>query len=79
VLGEAPWHRERLGEGLKQEISEVEVRTDDHVAVVELTRDQAPAVAPLEQAVAATFDDTVELAGQAADVGEPHPERDLRA
>ena len=72
VLGEAPWHRERLGEGVEQEISEVERRADDDVAVVELPRDQAPAIPPVEQPVAATLGDTVELGGEPAEVGDPH-------
>jgi hypothetical protein len=42
------------------------------VVVVELPRDQAPAVPPVEQTVAATLDDTLQLSGQAAEVGEPH-------
>jgi hypothetical protein len=57
---------------MKQEIAEVERRTDDDVAAVQLPRDQAPAVSPVEQAVAATLGDTVELSSQSADVGEPH-------
>ena len=44
-----------------QEVSEVERRTDDDMAVVELPCDQAPTVPPIEQAVAATFGDAVEL------------------
>jgi len=72
VVGEALWHRERLGERLEQEISEVERRTDDDVAVVELPPDQAPAVPPVEQPVAAMLGDAVELSGQAAKVGDPH-------
>ena len=65
-------HRERLGERLEQEIAEVERRTDHDVAVVELPRDQPPAVSPVEQALAATLSDPVELSSQTAYVGEPH-------
>jgi len=72
VLGEAPWHRERLGERLQQEVSEVERGTYDDAAVVKLPSDQAPAVPPVEQALAASFGDAVELSGQAAEIGEPH-------
>jgi hypothetical protein len=78
AVGEAPWHRERLGERAEQEVSEVERRTDDEVAVVELPRDQAPAVPPVEQPVAAPLGDTVELAGQAAEVGDPHQRHDRK-
>jgi hypothetical protein len=42
------------------------------VAAVELPRDQAPAISPVEQAVATTLGNTVELSGQSADVGEAH-------
>jgi hypothetical protein len=47
-------------------------RSDDDVAVVELAGDEAPAVPPVEQAVAATLGDAVELSGQPAEVGETH-------
>jgi hypothetical protein len=57
---------------MEQEIAEVERRTNDDVAFVELPSDQASAVSPVEQAAAATLRDPVELSSQAADVGEPH-------
>ena len=41
------------------------------MALVELPRDQAPAVPPIEQAVPTTLGDTVELGGQAAEVRKP--------
>jgi hypothetical protein len=72
VLGEASWHRERVGERVKQEVSEVERCTDDDVAVVELSGDQASSVSLLEQAVAAALGDTLELSREAADVGGRH-------
>ena len=61
VLRVALRHGERLGERLQYEVFEVERRADDDVAAVELPGNQAPLVAPLAQAVAETFDDTVAL------------------
>jgi hypothetical protein len=72
VLREARRHREGLGERMEQEIAEVERRSDDDVAVVDLPSDQASAVSPVEQAAAPTLGDPVKLSSQAADVGEPH-------
>ena len=40
------------------------------MGVVELPRYQSPAVPPVEQAVTALFDDTLQLGGQAAEIGE---------
>jgi hypothetical protein len=42
------------------------------VAAIELAGHQAAAVSPIEQTVAATLGDTVELRGQVAEVGKPH-------
>ena len=42
------------------------------MAVVQLAGNQAPLIAPLEQTVAATLGDTVELSGQPAEVDKPH-------
>ena len=57
---------------MEKEVSEVEGRTDDNVAVVELSRDQASSVSPVKPAVAAMLGDTIELGGQAAEVCELH-------
>ena len=72
VLREALRDRERLGERLEQEVSKLERRTNDDVAVVELPRHEAPAIPPIEQAVASSLGDTVELRSQAAEVRERH-------
>src|SRR5262249_28225484 len=72
VLREARRHGERFGERSEEEIPGVERCADDDVAVVELSRDQSPAVPPVEQTVAATFGHTVELGGQAAEIGDLH-------
>lgn len=57
---------------MEEQVPEGERRADDDVAVVELPRDEAAAVAPVEQTLAATLDDTLELSGQPADVRGPH-------
>jgi hypothetical protein len=41
VLGEAAWHRERLGKRSQQQIANVERGADDNLALVELPSDQA--------------------------------------
>lgn len=43
VLRETPRYREGLRERVDEEVAEVEIRPDDDVRVVELSRDQAPA------------------------------------
>jgi dihydrodipicolinate synthase/N-acetylneuraminate lyase len=57
---------------VEQEVSEVERCTDDDVAVIELSGDEAPSVPPLEQAGAAALGDTFELSRETADVGVRH-------
>ena len=52
---------------MEQEVTKLERCADDDVAVVELSRDESPAVPPVEQTVAATFGDTFESSGQAAE------------
>ncbi|HEX3326172.1 MAG TPA: hypothetical protein VHV50_04175, partial [Actinomycetota bacterium] len=61
-----------LGERLEQEVSKLERRTNDDVAVIELPRHQAAAITPMKQALPTTLGDTVELGGQAAEVRERH-------
>jgi hypothetical protein len=72
VLREALRHREGLGERLEQEVSKLERRTNDDVAVVELPRHQAAAIPPMKQALPTTLGDAVELGSQAAEVRERH-------
>lgn len=72
VLGEAVGYREGLGERVDQEVPELERRADDDVAVVELPRDETPAVPPVEHAAATLLADALELSGEAAEVGELH-------
>jgi hypothetical protein len=72
VPGEALGHRERIGERLEQEIAKVKRCSDDDVGVVELPGHQAPAVSPVEQAVATTLGDPVKLSRQTAEMGELH-------
>jgi hypothetical protein len=48
VLGEPSRHRERVGERVDEKVSELERRSDDNVAVIELPGDHASAVPPLE-------------------------------
>jgi hypothetical protein len=43
------------------------------VAVVELPGDEPPVVAPVEQSAANPLGHPVELGGQPAELGEPHP------
>ena len=72
VLREALRHREGLGERPEQVVSELERRTDDDVAVVELPRHQAAAIPPIKQALPTTLGDTVQLGSEATEVRERH-------
>jgi hypothetical protein len=67
VPGEALGHGERLGERLEQEVPELELGPDDHMAVVELPRDEAAVKAPIEKAVAPALGDALELSGEPAE------------
>ncbi len=60
------------GNDLEQEVSKLERRTNDDVAVVELPRHQAAAIPPIKQALPTPLGDTVELGSQAAEVRECH-------
>jgi hypothetical protein len=53
---------------VEQKIPEVERSADHDVGVVELPRDQAPAIPPVEKASPAALGDTVELSGHPAEV-----------
>jgi hypothetical protein len=53
---------------VEQEVPELERRADDDVALVELPRDQAPVVAPVEEPFAASLDDAVQLGDEAAQI-----------
>ena len=57
---------------MEQEVPEVERRANDDVAVIALPGDQTSAIAPVEQAIAVTLDDTIELSRQPAEVGQLH-------
>jgi hypothetical protein len=70
VLGEPVGHRERLRERVQEEVSGFERRADDDVRVVELTRDQASVVPPVQEPLAAALDDPVQLGDQAAQIVE---------
>lgn len=72
VLREALRHREGLGERLEQEVSRLERRTNDDVAVVELPRHQAAAIPPIKQALPTTLGDTIELGSETTEVRDRH-------
>jgi hypothetical protein len=55
---------------VKQEIAELERRANDDVTGVELPRNQAPLVPPVEEPVAMPLDNPVELGDQAAQIVE---------
>jgi BNR repeat protein len=57
---------------VEKKIPEVEGRADDDVGAVELPRDQAPVIPPVEEASAAALGDTVELGGEATQVFRLH-------
>ena len=57
---------------MEEEVPEVERRPDDDVALVELPCHEAAVKPPVEQALAATLGNTVELRRETAQVVEPH-------
>jgi len=64
---------ERLGKRVEQKVPELERRADDDLGLVELPRDKAPAVPPVEQPFATALGDAVELSCQTTEVFERHP------
>ncbi len=71
-LAKRPGSGEGAGERLEQKIPEAERGPDDDVRVIELSSDKTAVIPPVEQAVAASLGDAVELSEEAADVGERH-------
>jgi len=59
VLREAARDREGLGEALDEKVAELERGTNDDARSVQLARNEPAVIAPVEQAVPATFDDAV--------------------
>src|SRR6478609_1304718 len=72
VLCEPLGYRERLWEGLDEEVTRLERGADDDVAGVELPRHETAVIAPVEQSVAAALADTAEPADRGAELADTH-------